>query len=117
MSIIDQALEKYNLKYEELNSTEKETLNVWLQAIQQGQLTLEKVKGYIASMKDAVEQELTKESKFLSFWTFLFNFRKDCALKARLRNYMLLEAFLSTPERAKEQLDRALASFASKVKV
>lgn len=112
---INDILEKFNLKYEDLNSVERETLNTWLEALSKSKLTLENVKTHLASMRDAVEQELTKESmKRPSFWAFLFNFRKDNLLKARLRNYMLLEAFLSTPERAKQALERAMTGIASK---
>ena len=98
--MIDSLLEKIGIKYEDLNTSEKETLNVWLQAIEKNTLTLEKIKTYLGSMRDSVEQELTKvghESK------------QDLFLKARLRNYMLLEAFLSTPEKAKEQLKQAIS--------
>ena len=34
-------------------------------------------------------------------------------LKARLRNYILLEAFLETPEKAQEALDRSVAGLVS----
>lgn len=99
--MIEELLKKYNLKYEELKPAEKETLNVWLEAIQKGQLTLDKVKQYIASMKSAVEMELSKAK---------LDSREDSHLKARLRNYILLEAFLSTPERAKQELENVLSN-------
>jgi hypothetical protein len=108
MSIIDEIMERYNVKYEDLHPDERETLNGWLESLQQGELTLDKIRGYLANMKGAVEQELTKtghESK------------QDLFLKARLRNYLLLEAFLSTPEKAKEQMDKAIAGFASRIKI
>ncbi len=107
MSILDDVLVKYNLKYEDLRSDERETLNVWLQALQQGQLTLEKVKSYVTGMRESIEQEVTKVG---------LTKEQDLFLKARLRNYILLEGFLSTPEKAKEQLDRAISSFASNIK-
>ena len=96
---IDEILEKYNLKYEDLNVGERETLHSWIEALGQKKLTLESVKEYVISMKSSVEQELTKvghESK------------QDIFLKARLRNYMLLEAFLVTPEKAKKALEEAM---------
>ena len=96
---MDEILKKYGLKYEDLNATEKETLNTWLTALKQGQLTLDKIKDYISAMRDSVETELTKighESK------------QDIFLKARLRNYMLLEGFLSTPERAEKMMEKSL---------
>lgn len=115
---IDDILEKFNLKYEDLTAVERETLNTWLEALDKSKLTLQGVKTYIATMRDAVEQELTKESmKRPSFWAFVFNFRKDNLLKARLRNYMLLEAFLSTPEKARQALERAMTGIAGRREV
>ena len=97
---MDEILKKYGLKYKDLNATEKETLNTWLTALKQGQLTLDKIKDYISAMRDSVESELTKighENK------------QDIFLKARLRNYMLLEGFLSTPERAEKMMEKSLS--------
>ena len=102
--MIDDLLQRVGLKFEDLNAQERETLNVWLQALQQGELNTGKVKEYIASMRDGVEQELTKAD---------LNSKQDTFLKARLRNYMLLEAFLSTPEKAKGQMERAVAGLVS----
>lgn len=97
---MDKLLEKYNLKYEDLNPSEKETLNVWMDALQKGQLSIEKIKEYINSMKEAVESELSKCD---------LGSKQDLFLKARLRNYILFSAFLSTPEKAKEQIENAIS--------
>lgn len=98
--MIDQLLEKVGLKYEDLNASEKETLNVWMETLQKGQLSIEKIREYITSMREAVEQELAKSD---------LGSKQDLFLKARLRNYMLLDAFLSTPERAKQQMENAIS--------
>ena len=97
---IDSLLEKVGLKYDDLTPVEKETLNSWQEALQKGQLSLEKVREYIVSMREAIENELTKSD---------LGTKQDLFLKARLRNYMLLEGFLSTPERAKEQIENAIS--------
>lgn len=107
MSLIDNILKETGLKYEELNTTEKETLNVWMEALEKGAVTIPKVKEYVSTMKDAVERELSVAK---------LNKKKDLFLKARLRNYLLLDAFLSTPEKAKQQLEAALAGVARKIK-
>jgi hypothetical protein len=99
MNIVDDILEKAGLKYEELKPQEKETLNTWMEALQKSQLSVEKIRDYITSMKQAVEMELTKAN---------VGKKDDLFLKARLRNYMLIEAFLSTPEKAKEQIENAV---------
>jgi hypothetical protein len=103
--MIDQILEKVGLKYEDLNTAERETLGTWMEALSRNKLTLEGVKTYVSSMRDSVEQELTKTD---------LNSKQDLLLKARLRNYMLLEAFLSTPEKAQQALERSMAGLVSK---
>ena len=102
---IDELLKQYNLKYEDLSVDERGTLHSWLNALNQGKLTVEKIKTYIASMRDSVEVELTEPN---------LEEKKDLLLKARLRNYMLMEAFLSTPEKAKQALERAMMGIAKK---
>ena len=101
---MDELLKRFNLKYDDLTSAERETLNTWMEALDKNKITLENVKGYIASMRDSVEQELTATGH---------NNKQDIFLKARLRNYMLLEAYLSTPEKAKKALERSIAGIAS----
>lgn len=103
--MIDKLLEKVGLKYEDLNALEKETLNTWMETLQKGQVSVEKIKEYIGSMKEAVEQELAKAD---------LGSKQDLFLKARLRNYMLLDAFLSTPERAKQQIENSISSMVGK---
>jgi len=98
--MLDELLEKAGLKYEDLNAVEKETLNTWIEVLQKGQLTLEKVREYISSMREAVEQDLAKSD---------LGSKQDLFLKARLRNYMLLEGFLSTPEKAKQQIENSIS--------
>lgn len=102
--MMDELLKRFNLKYDDLTAAERETLGTWLEALDKNQITLESVKTYIASMRDSVEQELTKTGH---------NHKQDIFLKARLRNYMLLEAYLSTPEKARKALERSMAGLAS----
>jgi hypothetical protein len=96
---IDKILERFGLKYEDLNAVEKETLNNWLNALSQNNLTIEKIREYIKAMKESVERELTKTDH---------NTKQDIFLKARLRNYILLEDLLSSPERAKKSIEAML---------
>lgn len=103
--MIDTLLEKVGLKYEDLSLVEKETLNNWMEALQKGQLSVEKIKEYITDMREAVEQELAKSD---------LGSKQDLFLKARLRNYMLLDGFLTTPERAKQQIESAISSIVGK---
>ena len=97
---IDDLLTRLGLKYEELNKLEKETLGTWMQSLRQNKLTLEQVRGYVVSMRSAVEQDLVKAK---------LGKHQDIYLKARLRNYMLLEAFMDSPKKAEQALERSLA--------
>lgn len=91
--MFEKILEKYGLKYENLNYAEKETLQGWMQQLSEKKLTLDDVKAHIRSMMESVEQELTETSH---------NSKQDLFLKARLKNYILLEACLDSPEKAKK---------------
>ena len=102
--MIDEILQRIGLKYEELSPVEKETLNTWVNAISQNQLTIESIKTYISAMRESVESELTQTN---------LNDKQDAFLKARLRNYILLENMLTSPEKAKAGLERAVAGIAS----
>ena len=105
--MINEILEKAGLKFDDLDASERETLYTWEEALAKSQISVESIKTYINTMKAAVEQELSVAG---------LNSKQDLFLKARLRNYMLLEGFLSSPERAKEALDRAVAGLVSKRK-
>lgn len=89
----------YQLKYEELSKIERDTLHAWIDKMRKTTLQVEDIVGYVRAMRDSVENELTKTTNTKE---------EDYLLKARLRNYMLLEGFLSTPERAKKALSKAL---------
>lgn len=102
--MLDEMLKKYGLKYEDLSSQERATAHQWVSSLQQGQLSLEKVREYLQTMRSQVEEELTKTGH---------DSKQDLFLKARLRNYMLLESFLISPEKAKERLEATIASIAS----
>ena len=75
-----------------------------LETVQKAQLTPEKLSLYITSMREAVERELINEPEFIYIFIFKVENRKQILLKARLQNYLLLEAFLTSPQRAEEQL-------------
>jgi hypothetical protein len=94
-----QLLKDRNINYEELNTAERETLETWLKAAQGTEMTVQKVSEYLQAMKDAVANELATHS---------LPREEDIFLKARLKNYILLLAFLSTPDKAKKALEDAI---------
>ena len=112
--MIDKLLEKFNLKFEDLTPEERQTLYTWVDVLEKGQLTVEKVRENISSMKYAVENALIDEPEFAYIFIFKVPNRKQILLKARLKNYILIEAMLSTPERARAELEKVLSGIAPK---
>lgn len=98
---VDEFLEKLGLKFEDLNEAERETYFSWLRVSDQGNLSIEKIREFVISLRENITQEVSKHD--------LGN-KQDTFLKARLRNIILLEAMLSTPERARKALEQALAT-------
>lgn len=96
---MDEILTKFNLKYEDLNSVEKETLTNMMMEYQGNILTVERMKEHFSSMRDAVSEELSKT---------LDNTRQDIYLKARLRNYTMIIMILSAPEKNRKKIEEAL---------
>lgn len=109
MSVTSEIEEKLGINIASLNAAEKQTYFAMLDAVQQAQMTPEKLKAYIVSMREAVTKELVNEPEFHYILLFKVANRKQILLKARLLNYILLEAFLDSPQRAKEQFESMLA--------
>lgn len=110
MNITQAIEEKLGLKIEKLRADEKQTYFSMLDAVKQAEMTPEKLKDYIVSMREAVTKELVNEPEFNYIFIFKVPNRRQILLKARLQNYMLLEAFLSTPEKAKAQLEEMISN-------
>ncbi len=119
---IDNLLSKRGVKFEQLTEEEQETLNKWITDINRGQINVAAVRDYIIKMRDSVAQALSDLQETPSSWLSLLCLllplvgiirkwyfdQKRVALTSRLRNYVLLEAFLSTPEKAKAALEKAM---------
>ena len=97
---IDQILQKFGLKYEDLSAAERQTLQGWMAALESNQLTLQMVKSFVSSLRDNIEDELAKADN---------GTKQDIFLKARLRNIMLIEAFMSSPDKAKQRIESMLS--------
>jgi hypothetical protein len=106
--MLSQLLDKYNLKYEDLNPAERETLNNWMNTLSSRQLSLQDVKDYTAQLIVAVEREIAEIRESTSLWTFLFGWKKDFYAKARLKNYLMLQDFLTSPDRAQKYIEQSL---------
>ena len=102
---MENILKKINpdLEYDKLTEEERSTLLTMSETLQKGELTVTSFKDFVQQMKYSVENELTKPD---------LNPNQDLYLKARLRNLMLIEAFLLSPERAKQAVERAIDTMA-----
>lgn len=114
--MLDKLLEKAGLDEKELKKAEVETLQGWLDDLKVNELTVGKIKSYIQSMREAIEEDVSKTPAFKRVFVFKVENRKLVSLQARLRNYLLLEAFLSSPEKAKQQIEEAVSRLAIRAK-
>lgn len=106
--MIDELLKKYGVKYEDLTPDELDTFHSMVSAVQDKVLTVEKIRDSITAVKYSVEQELSTTPS--NFFTWLLGWKRDYGLKARLKNYMLLESLLTSPARAKKALEQSLSN-------
>lgn len=110
----DEILERLGLKYEELTEDERNILDQWVSVLDSGEVSVSRVRDYIATMKDLVIEKLVDEPEFNYIFIFKVPNRTHLLLKARLKNYTLLEAMLSTPEKAKEKIEQHIMAIAGK---
>jgi hypothetical protein len=95
MNPLDKILNDYGLKYEDLNIEERDTYN---QAnFKLKEMTVADIRKYVSDMKNSIALQIC-------------DVEYDVALKARLKNYILLEAFLSSPDAAEKALRDAMAT-------
>jgi len=82
--------------YDKLNAAERETYKEHLKIIEGKPVTIESTRLFVRKMITLIEQSLvdTKENSHYSR-----------NLKARLKNFLVIEAFLCSSERAKQALE------------
>lgn len=111
---VTQDLEDKGIDIKTLNDAERETYFKMLEEVQKAQMTPEKLKSYITGMREAVSNELANEPSFIRIFIFKAENPKLIKLQARLQNYILLESFLLSPERAKEALESMVSNVKGK---
>ncbi len=97
--MFDTLLSKFGVKYEDLNALEKETLTKWVENLSTKQLTVQIIKDHVAELIIAIEKELS---------AYDLPKEKDLFLKARLKNYLLLQDFLTSPDKAQKHIEESL---------
>jgi len=125
MANADDVLKRLGLKFEELNSVEKETYFQWLKVMESNQLTVMRVRRFVHMMRVALEEEMLKERKqtpsnflsllslFIPFYGLIKKWYSDehrNYLEGRIANLILIESFLLGPKRAKEYLDQMISN-------
>jgi hypothetical protein len=125
---MDKILEQLGMKLEDLREGERETLYSWVDNLHTQIITPDSVKVFIASLKYNLEQDLTTYKETPTTWvSFIIMFipvlgimrkwyadQNKLLLEARLRNLILIEAFLSGPDRAQKALDAMIKNIASR---
>lgn len=102
-NLLDKVLEEYGLKYEDLNASERETYNSKVFEVKN--LSITDLKEKIIDMKNSIALQLCD---VLVDANDVDSIKKDFHLKARLKNYLMLEAFLTSPEKAEKALRDSL---------
>lgn len=123
---MDEFLEKYGLDFDDLNEGEKDWLLQKVNALSEGQLTIDKIREAIRAMRDHTEQELTTRkdapTNFVTLLTYFipviglirkwYHDQHEVELRARLRVLISLEILLTSPERQRREIDLALSNIA-----
>ena len=116
---MDDLLEKYGLNWDDLDtdghSGEKKTLLQMEADLKANVISVEKIREYVTSMREAVERNLVDEDDYIYSLPFPFLKRENPKvkeLKARLKNYLLLELFLSTPDKLKKVMEDNISNLA-----
>jgi hypothetical protein len=99
--MLSSLLDKFGVKYEDLTTAEKDTLQEWTKALASKELTLADVKDHIRALIEAVERELAN---------YNLNKDQDLFLKARLKNYLMISDFLTGPDKAKKYIEQSISN-------
>jgi hypothetical protein len=83
--------------FDELTAVEKESYFKLLEVAESGKITLEDFQKNVKKMRESIDYALAVEDLGVT---------KDIFLKARLKCYIIFEAFFEKPERAREMLEQ-----------
>lgn len=83
--------------FDELHEDEKKEYLKWLNLAEKSQISLDDIKKHVKEMRMSVEFSLA---------THKLSKNNDLFLKARLKNYILLENLFERPQRAKDMLEQ-----------
>jgi len=95
MNVLENIVDKLG-GYDKLNVAEKATYKEHLKIIEGKAITIDDTKRFVRAMIAGIERDLVDSKE---------NSPESKNLKARLKNFLVLEQFLFSPERAKEALE------------
>lgn len=99
------------VRYDQMNDQELATVHEWIRQLETEALTINGVLDSIRRMIVSVQQKLIDTPETEKVWLFFERPNRDAVmLKARLQNYLFLEALLTSPERAKKMMSQKLKS-------
>jgi len=98
-------LEKTGLSLDDLNEAERKTLFSWMEDLSKNTLTVEGVKFHVSALVEAVQHDIAGIEEPKTLWGWLFQRKRDVYLKARLKNYVMLRDFVTSPERAQKWIE------------
>lgn len=111
---LQELLSKFNLTYETLTTAERETLKGWIDNLATKTLTVDDIKAYVRRLIEGVERDLAGLEEPDSFLQVFSRRRRTKYLLARLQNYLMLEDFLSGPDKARKWLEQQLQNIKPK---
>lgn len=94
-------LKQFGLRFEDLNSVERESFFNLVESVKTNDLTLDKLKDRIEMMRESVIMEVSNYKNGST---------QDIYCKARIRNYTLIIGILGGQERAQKALEQALSN-------
>ncbi len=124
---MDKFLDKAGLHFEDLHAEEREWLMSKVNALAEGQITVDKIRDAVEAMLAATEQQLISRkdapTSFLSLLTFLipiiglirkwYQDQYEVELKAKIKVLRGLKVVLTSADRQRKEIDQALANIAS----
>lgn len=100
--MFEKIFEKLKIKnYLDLNNEEKKTFEEWQKVLNKNEISIKELKEFITSQIDIVTNQLL---------TYKNSSQKDLYLKMMLRNYRMILAFIQSPQKAKEYLEKYITT-------
>ncbi|MFZ2882221.1 MAG: hypothetical protein WA019_04050 [Candidatus Moraniibacteriota bacterium] len=96
MNVLDEIVEKLG-GYDQLKPDEKTTYQEHLKIIEGKPISVDDTKAFVRNMINVIEKALVDTKEYSP---------ESRSLKARLKNFLVLEQFLYSPERARAALER-----------